>query len=104
MNSTTRRSSALALLTLACLAITPATASYAVATPVDTGCPASSEVLTLDELAAQGPYRLPFAIDATGNGDGVVCAMPVNTRAAEQLCPDCPVPVLYRFRDNDLTR
>ena len=43
-------------------------------------------------------------LDAEGNNDGVVCGHPWNPVAAEKQCGGpCPVPVLYLFRDNDLT-
>jgi hypothetical protein len=70
-------------------------------TPVENGCPAAFQLLTLDFLASQGPYRQPFEIDAAGNNDGLICAMPVNQTAYDAVCgPDCPVPVLYTFIDN----
>lgn len=45
----------------------------------------------------------PADIDRTGNQDGEVCGKPYAPLAAEQVCPDCPVVVLYGFRDNDVT-
>ena len=70
---------------------------------METGCPAGYQTLTLELLASQGPYVLPFTLDEAGNDDGVICGKPFNEVAYEKLCKPCPVPVLYQFRDNDLT-
>ena len=45
---------------------------------------------------------MPFRLDAAGNNNGIVCAhaVPEALRLA-QCGPDCPVPVLYLFRDDD---
>jgi hypothetical protein len=70
--------------------------------PTETGCPSGSEVLVVEELLAQG-YRIPATIDAEGNSNGLVCGHAFSEAASEQLCgPDCPVPILYGFRDDDL--
>jgi hypothetical protein len=71
-------------------------------TPVTTGCPTGTPPLSLAFLASQGPYQLPFRLDAAGNNNGIVCAhaVPEALRLA-QCGPDCPVPVLYLFRDDD---
>jgi len=71
-------------------------------TPVTTGCPTGTPPLSLDYLAHQGPYQLPFRLDAEGNNNGIVCAHAVPEAARLAHCgSDCPVPVLYLFRDDD---
>ena len=71
-------------------------------TPVTTGCPTGIPPISLRFLASQGPYQLPFRLDAAGNNDGVVCGRPVPEAARLAQCgADCPVPVLYLFREND---
>lgn len=72
-------------------------------TPPATGCPAG-QLLAVAELLAQG-YRIPAEIDAEGNDDGYVCGKALSRTRSDQICPppDCPVPIIYLFRDNDLT-
>ena len=84
------------------------TASLADATPPESGCASSNEVLIVANLLPMG-YMLPAEIDAIangGNGDGIVCGKPWNPVVQERMCPatTCPVPVLYQFRDNGRTR
>jgi hypothetical protein len=79
-------------------------AATAAAVPPDTGCPAGWQHLSLTFLASQGPYHVPFVIDAAGNMDGYVCGKPVNHTQYLKLCGStCDVPIIYNFRDNDLT-
>jgi hypothetical protein len=88
----------------AAFAIIPSTA--ALAEPASTiGCPASNQVLVVTNLLAQG-YQLPGVIDSEGNANGLICGKPYNPVVQEKLCPaaGCPVPVLYAFRDDNLTR
>ena len=89
----------------ATLALMPATASFAGAPASTTGCPASNEVLVVEDLLALG-YQLPAVVDSEGNGNGLVCGKPLNPVVQERLCPalTCPVPVIYLFRDDTLTR
>ena len=70
-------------------------------TPVETGCPAGYERLSVAALVSLG-YRLPISLDAAGNNDGWVCGHAFADAAAAQLCPDCPVDILYLFEENDL--
>lgn len=87
------------LTALACTA--PAAAG---ATPPETGCPAGDQTLTVAWLEQQGPYKAPPQIDSAGNQDGLVCGHVVSAAAAANYCGGpCVVPVLYTFRDNDLT-
>jgi hypothetical protein len=70
--------------------------------PTETGCPAGDQVLVVDELLAQG-YRVPAIVDAEGNNNGLICGHAYSEAARQQLCgPDCPVPIFYGFRDDDL--
>lgn len=84
-----------------------ATASLAGATPPESGCPSSNQVLVVADLLAMG-YRAPAVVDGVatgGNGDGIICGKPLNPVVQERQCPasECPVPVIYQFRDNVLT-
>jgi hypothetical protein len=92
-----------AALAVAAVAVPAATASADVSqTPVATGCPTGSPPLSLAFLASQGPYQLPFRLDAGGNKNGFVCGLAVPEAARLALCgPDCPVPVLYLFTEDD---
>jgi hypothetical protein len=71
-------------------------------TPVQTGCPAGFERLSVASLEAAGPYGLPRLVDGAGNGNGFVCglALPEGARLA-QCGPACPVPVLFLFDEDD---
>ena len=76
----------------------------AVMTPVQTGCAASDEVLSVSELTSLG-YRVPARVDSAGNNNGVVCGKVINPVSVEarNLCGGpCPVPIIYKFRDDDL--
>lgn len=71
-------------------------------TPVTTGCPSAFEHLTVDFLESQGPYQAPRRTDDGGNKNGYVCSKPIPEAARLAHCgPDCPVPVLYLFKDDD---
>jgi hypothetical protein len=70
--------------------------------PTETGCPAGYQVLVVSDLLAMG-YVLPGTLDAEGNQDNLVCGLPLPEPVRQQLCgPDCPIPVLYLFDENDL--
>ena len=92
-----------AALAVAAVAVPAATASADVSqTPVATGCPTGTPPRSLAFLASQGPYQLPFRLDAAGNNNGIICAHAVPEAARLAHCgPDCPVPVLYLFREDD---
>jgi hypothetical protein len=92
-----------AALAVAAVAVPAAAASADVSqTPVATDCPSGYQRLSLDFLASQGPYRVPFLIDAGHNNNGFVCGLAVPEAARLALCgPDCPVPVLYLFTEDD---
>ena len=60
--------------TAALLVLAPAAAA---STPVENGCPASTELTSVAALEASGPYQLPGRLDDPangGNGDGWICA------------------------------
>jgi hypothetical protein len=70
--------------------------------PTETGCPAGYQVLVVSDLLAMG-YQLPGILDAEGNQDNLVCGLPLPEPVRQQLCgPNCPVPILYLFDENDL--
>jgi len=84
------------------------TASLAEATPPESGCASSNRVLVVEDLLDMG-YVLPGEIDDVsngGNGDGIVCGKPLNPVVQESVCPasQCPVAIVYQFRDNGRTR
>ncbi|HMQ35528.1 MAG TPA: hypothetical protein PKD53_32775 [Chloroflexaceae bacterium] len=80
-----------------------ASARAAPSTPPETGCPAGWLHETVAWFEEQGPYRVPRAVDEAGNNNGSVCAHPYAEAARIAICgPDCPVPVVYQFRDDDL--
>jgi len=85
------------------LALSPASATAA--TPSETGCPPAFQYLSLDFLRGEGPYMVPFVLDAEGNGDGFVCGRPENDVVFAIFCPDgCGgIPIFYNFKENDLT-
>ena len=72
----------------------------AAATPIQNGCPASSELISVAELEASGPYQVPRRIDDPangGNGDGWVCAfaLPEPALGGGEF-------TLYQFHENNL--
>ena len=75
-----------------------ATASLAGASPPESGCPSSNQVLVVADLLAAG-YILPGAnddVEKGGNGDGIVCGKTLNPVVQARVCPagDCLVPVV----------
>lgn len=91
--------------TTAAFALIPSTASFAAEPASATGCPSSNQVLVVADLLAEG-YLLPGVIDSQGNANGLVCGKPLNPVVQEIQCPaaECHVPVVYSFRDDNLTR
>jgi hypothetical protein len=51
-----------------------APAAAVVETPVETGCPAGYELVSVASLEAAGPYLAPRRFDTAGNNNGYVCA------------------------------
>lgn len=103
---TKRLASALTLaaaVAVATVAVPAGSASADVSqTPVKTGCPSGYQHLRLEFLASQGPYQVPFRLDAGGNNNDLVCGLAVPEAVRRALCgPDCPVPVLYEFTEDD---
>jgi hypothetical protein len=71
-------------------------------TPIVTGCPTGWEHLTIEWLLTQAPYQLPGILDAAGNNNGSVCAVPLPDAYTLARCgPDCPASVLYVFIDDN---
>ena len=66
-------------------------------------CPAAWQLRSVESLAATGNAPVPGQIDAAGNTDGFVCALPLPDAVciAAGYNP-CPVETLYQFRDNNL--
>jgi hypothetical protein len=66
-------------------------------------CPAAWQLRTVESLAATGNAPVPGQIDAAGNADGFVCALPLPDAVCIAAGFDpCPVETLYQFRDNNL--
>jgi hypothetical protein len=74
---------------------------YQLGSPTVNGCPSGFEALTLADLALYS-YHLPFVLDASGNGDGIVCGKPLEPQEQAARFPDAHVPVVFDFTDNDL--
>jgi hypothetical protein len=72
--------------------------------PTETGCPAGFQVLVVsDLLAIDVDYDIAVTLDAEGNQDNRVCGLALPEGSRQGLCgPDCPVPILYLFDENDL--
>jgi hypothetical protein len=86
------------LLAVGLLAAVPLPA--AVAKP-GTGCPAGYQLRTVESLAATGNAPVPGQIDAAGNNDGLVCALPLPDAFCIAMGFDpCPVETVYLFTDN----
>jgi hypothetical protein len=72
----------------------------AVAKP-GTGCPASYQLRTVESLAATGNAPVPGQVDAAGNNDGLVCALPLPDAVCTAMGFDpCPVETTYFYVDN----
>lgn len=84
---------------LLCIAAPPAGAST-VPTPMETGCNASMQRVSVSSLVSAGYLPAP-SVDV--NQNGFICVRPVNPVVQERVCPDCPVPVLYYWVDDTLT-
>ncbi len=79
----------------------PATGALAT-TPVQNGCPASSDLISVAYLESVGPYQLPARLDDPangGNGDGWVCAFPLPEAMAEA---QGAAFTIYQFHENNL--
>jgi hypothetical protein len=77
-----------------------APAAVAAATPVQDGCPASAELVSVAQLEASGPYGLPRILDDPangGNGDGWICAFPLPEAVAGGAGF-----TIYQFFENNL--
>jgi hypothetical protein len=81
--------------------------SWVVASPLASsakaGCPSGYELRTVESLAATGNEPQPSLIDAAGNNDGLVCALPLPDAICAAMGFDpCPVETVYLFTDNKL--
>jgi len=84
------------------LMVAPATVALAT-TPVQNGCPASSELISVAYLESVGPYQLPGRLDDPangGNGDGWVCAFPLPTAMSTAQGVTFTI---YQFFENNLS-
>lgn len=71
------------------------------------GCPAAWTLWSVKSLAEQGNAPVPGFVDAAGNGDGYVCAIPLPDAVCIRYIvtlglPACPVGQLYQYLDNRL--
>jgi len=83
------------------LLVAPASVAFAT-TPVQNGCPASGELISVAYLETQGPYQLPGKLDDPangGNGDGYVCAFPLPTAVSNA---EGVTFTIYQFFENNL--
>ena len=81
----------------------PASANAALNTRPERECRGAFELLSVTYLEAQGPYRVPRQVDEAGNKNGYVCAKALPESQRQKICgPECPVPVLYFFTDDEL--
>jgi len=81
-------------------------ASVFAANPVDDGCPASSELVSVAYIESLGDYHVPGRIDDPangGNGDGMICAFPLPGAVADAygLAFGNTDPI-YQFFENNL--
>lgn len=77
-------------------------ASALAATPVQTGCPAAGELISVAWLESQGDYHVPGRIDDPangGNGDGYVCGFLLPAAVADAWGSGDPI---YMFFENNL--
>ena len=83
----------------------PAFAHPAVDTHPKTKCPHKFKRLSVAYLELQGPYRLPRQLDEAGNNNGYVCGQALSEEERQEICgPDCPVPVIYFFGEDDCSK
>ena len=68
------------------LALVGTAPAYASQTPVETGCPASTELLSVVSLEEIGPYLAPRAVDTAGNNNGYVCALERPDQVRDAFC------------------
>jgi hypothetical protein len=83
------------------LLVAPATMALAT-TPVQNGCPASSQLISVAYLESVGPYQLPGRLDDPANGgndDGWVCAFPLPDAMASAQGAEVTI---YQFYENNL--
>lgn len=102
MNTRTRRS-LLALTMCAAIGLLMVLPAVTLATtPVQNGCPASAELLSVAELESEGPYQVPAKLDDPqngGNGDGYVCGFALPDAVSTANGADFPI---YQFFEDNL--
>lgn len=87
-----------ALLATAAIGLTMSAAPVLAANPVDDGCPASTDLMSVEDFDPN-VYGLPGWLDGQGNGDGWVCAFPLPAAmATAQGASD----TIYQFFENNL--
>ena len=87
------------------------TAAATADTPPQTGCPSNGQpggwlFLSVSDLISQGYINVGRNVDH--NADGYICGKPVSQALQDNICAAepggvCTVPIIYYFRDNDLT-
>jgi hypothetical protein len=94
-----RRTSRTLAITAALALLVFAPAAVGAATPVENGCPASTELTSVAALEASGPYQLPGRLDDPangGNGDGWICAFALPDAVHSELGFQ-----IYQFFENN---
>jgi hypothetical protein len=76
----------LATVAATALVATAAAPASAVETPLTTACPAGYELLSVEDLEAQGPYLVPRRVDEAGNNNGYVCGLAQPDAVRDAMC------------------
>ena len=95
-----RRSRVIGLVAAGAMLMASSTVASAT-TPVQNGCPAAAELISVAYLESIGPYQLPGRLDDPangGNGDGYVCGFPLPDPA---FGPGYDFTI-YQFFENNL--
>lgn len=90
----------LSTLCLAMGLLLAAPAATLAADPVHDGCPASTELISVEYLESVGPYQLPRLLDEGGNNDGWICAFPLPD--AVSMAHGAEPFTIYQFFENNL--
>lgn len=97
---TIRKTTAAAVVSAAAILVAAAPSG---AGPQETGCPSGFDLLSVDDLAAQGYLHAPQRADDGGNGNGFVCGLPLPEgfrHSLEVQGLTVTVPVVYLFTDD----
>jgi hypothetical protein len=76
--------------------LTAGLAEQASATSPNSGCPSAYQVWYVGSM--DPPYHADARVDAKGNGDGIVCAKPLNDKTFQYNGQTYPI---YNFIDNN---